>query len=80
MTLVAEPSACRQRHRPLPRSHLFTTIWVPGTSLKPIKLGWWRFHHCRVGHHWTIVPLVEASGSIDEDRALAAEHTDIRIP
>jgi len=47
------------------RGHLFTTIWVPGTSLKPINLGWWRFHHCRAGHHWTIVPLVEASGSID---------------
>jgi hypothetical protein len=22
--------------------HLFTTVWVPGVSLKSVRLGWWR--------------------------------------
>jgi len=33
------------------RGHLFTTIWLPGVSLKAARLGWWRFQRCPVGNH-----------------------------
>ena len=39
---------CRQ-------GHLFTTTWIPGASLKAIRLGWARFQRCPVGHHWSLV-------------------------
>ena len=35
--------------------HLFTTIWVPGVSLKAVRLGWFRFQRCPVGEHWAFV-------------------------
>jgi hypothetical protein len=60
--------------------HLFTTIWVPGASLKSIRLGWLRFQHCPVGKHWTLVkPVKDADLTVDE-RQFAAEHRDVRIP
>ena len=60
--------------------HVFTTLWIPGASFKAVRLGWWRFQRCPVGHHWALVtPVVSASLS-EEDRALAAEHRDVRIP
>jgi hypothetical protein len=64
---------CRQ-------GHLFTTIWIPGASLKSLKLGWWRFQHCPVGHHWSIVTPVKESDLTDEEKRAAGEHKDIRIP
>jgi hypothetical protein len=64
---------CRQ-------GHLFTTIWIPAVSVKALRLGWWRVQRCPVGQHWTIVtPVKEAELSHDE-RRLAGEHQDIRIP
>ena len=33
---------CRQ-------GHLFTTVWIPGASLKSLRLGWWRWQYCPVG-------------------------------
>ncbi len=60
--------------------HLFTTIWVPGASLKSVRLGWWRFQRCPVGGHWTLVTPVREANLSDEDRETAAEHRDIRIP
>ncbi len=62
------------------KGHLFTTIWVPGASLKSIRLGMSRFEHCPVGHHWALVTPVKDSELTDEDRRLAAEHHDVRIP
>ena len=35
--------------------HLFRTIWIPGLSVKAIRLGWWRFQYCPVGRHWSVV-------------------------
>ena len=64
---------CRQ-------GHLFTTIWVPGASLKSIRLGWWRFQRCPVGHHWSLVTPVKESELSDDEKRLASEHKDIRIP
>lgn len=64
---------CRQ-------GHLFTTIWLPGASLKSIRLGWWRLQWCPVGKHWTIVTPVKESDLTTEERRSASEHRDARIP
>ena len=64
---------CRQ-------DHLFTTIWIPGGSLKSLRFGWWRFQRCPVGGHWSIVTPVKTAGLTDEERLAAAETRDIRIP
>lgn len=60
--------------------HLFTTIWIPGASLKAIRLGWLRFQRCPVGHHWSIVTLIRESELTWEQKRVASEHRDIRIP
>jgi len=63
--------------------HLFTTIWIPGASLKALRLEpvvWMRFQHCPVGRHWTFVRPVKDSDLTDEDRRVASENRDIRIP
>jgi len=39
--------------------HLFRTVWVPGISIKSIRLGWYRFQFCPVGRHWTLVSPVK---------------------
>jgi hypothetical protein len=62
------------------RGHLFTTIWIPGASLKSIHLGWWRLQWCPVGSHWSIVSPVKEADLSGEERRLAAECRDIRIP
>jgi hypothetical protein len=64
---------CRQ-------GHLFTTIWIPGASLKAIRLGWARFQRCPVGKHWSLVTPVRESDLTDDERALAHSHRDVRIP
>lgn len=60
--------------------HLFTTIWIPGASLKSLRLGAWRFQRCPVGHHWTLVKLVRESDLSGRERRTAHAHKDIRIP
>jgi hypothetical protein len=62
------------------KGHLFTTIWVPGASLKSIRLGWWRFQRCPVGYHWSLVTPVKESELTEEEKRIASEHKDIRIP
>ena len=64
---------CRQ-------GHLFTTIWVPGASLKSIRLGWARLQRCPVGKHWSLVTPVKDAELTDDERRDAAQHRDIRIP
>jgi hypothetical protein len=60
--------------------HLFTTLWIPGGSLKAIRLGWWRFQRCPVGRHWSFVTPVRQSDLTEEERRLAAQTRDVRIP
>jgi hypothetical protein len=60
--------------------HLFTTIWVPGASLKSLRLGRWRFQRCPVGRHWSVVTPVRRTDLTPEEQRLAAASTDIRIP
>jgi hypothetical protein len=60
--------------------HLFTTIWVPGASLKSVRLGWWRLQHCPVGDHWSIVSPVKDDDLSEDEKRLAAGYRDTRIP
>ena len=62
------------------RGHLFTTIWIPGASIKSIRLGWWRIQRCPVGGHWTIVTPVRDSELTDDERREANERQDTWIP
>jgi hypothetical protein len=64
---------CRQ-------GHLFTTLWIPGASVKALRLGWWRLQRCPVGRHWSLVTPVKASDVTGEERRLAAGRRDLRIP
>jgi len=62
------------------RGHLFTTIWIPGASLKSVRLGWYRFQRCPVGGHWSLVKPVRESDLTEDERRGAAERRDLRIP
>ena len=62
------------------RGHLFTTIWVPGASIKAVRLGWVRLQYCPVGAHWTLVKPVKESTLSEDERRLAAETKDVRVP
>lgn len=62
------------------RGHLFSTIWLPGISVKSLRLIWWRGQRCPVGNHWTIVtPVRRGELSADEARA-AHSRKDVRVP
>ena len=60
--------------------HLFTTIWIPGASLKSLRLGWWRFQRCPVGGHWSLVTPVKQSELSKTEKRAAAKLRDVRIP
>ena len=62
--------------------HLFTTIWVPLGSLKAVRLGWTRYQHCPVGHHWAAVTPLALDGATPaaNELAEAARVHDFRIP
>ena len=62
------------------QGHLFTTLWIPGGSLKSLRFGWWRFQWCPVGHHWSIVTPLRASELTKEEQRVATRTKDIRIP
>jgi hypothetical protein len=62
------------------RGHLFTTIWIPGVSVKSIRLGWARLQRCPIGKHWSLVTPVKVSDLTDEERRDAEEHRDVRLP
>jgi hypothetical protein len=60
--------------------HLFTTCWIPGASLKAVRLGWWRLQHCPVGDHWSLVTPVQTSTLTADETRVAAERHDLRLP
>jgi hypothetical protein len=62
------------------KGHLFTTIWIPGASLKSVRFGWWRLQRCPVGKHWSIVTPVKESGLTQAETRTASEHKDLRLP
>lgn len=60
--------------------HLFTTLWLPGASVKSLRLGPWRLQRCPVGGHWSLVTPVNKSDLTEDELRLAAERHDIRLP
>jgi hypothetical protein len=62
------------------RGHLFTTIWIPGGSLKSLRFGWWRYQRCPVGHHWSVVTPVKTMDLTEQERRTASETRDVRVP
>lgn len=60
--------------------HLFTTIWIPGASVKSLRFGLARYQYCPVGRHWVIVRPVKDSELTAEDRIAAGLHRDLAIP
>jgi hypothetical protein len=60
--------------------HLFTTIWVPGGSIKALRLGWERWQYCPVGHHLAMVHRLDDGTASDDDLNSAALVHDVRIP
>jgi hypothetical protein len=64
---------CRQ-------AHLFETIWIPGASLKALRLGPRRLQRCPVGGHWSLVSPVREANLPDAELAAAHAVRDIRLP
>jgi hypothetical protein len=62
------------------RGHLFTTIWIPGVSVKSFRLGWWRFQRCPVGRHLSFVTPVRRSDLTEDELRVAGERKDLRVP
>ncbi|MGO8905841.1 MAG: hypothetical protein ACLQMH_09500 [Solirubrobacteraceae bacterium] len=62
------------------KGHLYTTIWVPGASVKSLRFGWWRFQHCPTGGHWSIVTPVKEADLTEQEKRIARATKDIRIP
>lgn len=60
--------------------HLFTTLWIPGVKVKAVDLGLARFQHCPIGNHWSLVVPVRDADLTPDQRRVADEHHDIRIP
>ena len=62
------------------RGHVFSTIWIPGASVKSLRLGWFRFQRCPVGGHWTLVHPVRERDLGFVQRRRATARRDVRIP
>jgi hypothetical protein len=62
------------------REHLFTTLWIPGVSVKALRFGWRRVQRCPVGRHWSIVTPVRESDLSARERRRPRQVKDIRIP
>jgi hypothetical protein len=60
--------------------HLYTTIWIPGMSVKSLRLGLWRLQRCPVGAHWSIVTPVREPDLTWRERRTARARRDIRLP
>jgi len=64
---------CRQ-------GHLFTTVWIPGASVKALRLGFWRIQWCPVGRHVDLVRPVKSADLTEAQRSFAAAHRDVPVP
>lgn len=87
-TSLAEPLALRAGGYPIGgnlvvrcrEGHLFTTLWIPGASVKALRFGSWRFQYCPVGGHWSLVKPVRPGEISDEEARLARQRRDVRLP
>jgi hypothetical protein len=62
------------------QGHLFTTVWVVGSSVKAVRLGSKRYQRCPICGKWRIVVPVRDDELSEQDRRVAAEHHDTRLP
>lgn len=62
------------------RGHLFTTAWIPGASVKALRLGFWRLQWCPVGRHVDLVRPVKDADLTDAERSFAVAHHDVPVP
>jgi hypothetical protein len=62
------------------RGHLFSTTWLPGASVKALRLGPWRIQRCPVGSHWSLVRPVRASELTESERSEARAARDTVLP
>jgi len=62
------------------RGHLFTTTWIPGVSVKALRLGPWRVQRCPVGKHWSVVRPARPAKLSDTERAEARSARDTLLP
>ena len=62
------------------RGHLFTTVWIVGSSVKAVRLGYKRYQRCPVCKKWRIVVPVRDDELTAEERQVAAEHHDTKLP
>jgi hypothetical protein len=60
--------------------HVFTTIWIPGASLKAIRLGTVRLQYCPVGRHFTAVRPLKDAEITDEILLIARAQHDVPVP
>jgi hypothetical protein len=60
--------------------HLFTTLWIPGASVKSLRFGMKRFQRCPVGGHWTVVAPVAKSELSPQEQFEASANHDVPIP
>ena len=64
---------CRQ-------GHLFSTVWIPGASVKALRLGFWRIQWCPVGRHVDLVRPVKNADLTEAERSFAMSHHDVPVP
>jgi hypothetical protein len=62
------------------RGHLFATVWIPGASVKSLRLGLWRLQWCPVGRHVDLVRPVKSADLTDAERSFALSHHDLLLP
>jgi hypothetical protein len=62
------------------RGHLFSTVWIPGASVKSLRLGFWRIQWCPVGRHVDLVRPVKTADLTEAERSFALSHHDAPVP
>ena len=62
------------------RGHLFTTVWIPGASVKALRFGYWRVQWCPVGRHVDLVHPVKGADLTEAERSFALAHHDVLVP
>jgi hypothetical protein len=62
------------------RGHLFSTVWIPGASVKSLRLGFWRIQWCPVGRHVDLVRPVKNADLSQTERTSALSHHDVLVP
>jgi hypothetical protein len=63
------------------QGHLFTTVWIVGSSFKAVRLGGYtRYQRCPVCQKWRIVVPVPDDELTDDDRRTAAAVHDAKLP